>query len=117
MLFRSLADGWVKVMTDDYYIGYIEKKHLSDVTDIQISVNEVEPLNITPVRKDGDVVLGWSMIAGQSGNDTIYSQLDSSSGLNVISPTWFYLADDEGNIGSFASREIVNAAHNKGIDV
>ena len=114
---ETLADGWVKVMTDDYYIGYIEKKHLSDVTDIQISVNEVEPLNITPVRKDGDVVLGWSMIAGQSGNDTIYSQLDSSSGLNVISPTWFYLADDEGNIGSFASQEIVNAAHNKGIDV
>ena len=111
------VDGWVKVMTDDYYIGYIEKKHLSDVTDTQISVNEVEPLNITPVRKDGDVVLGWSMIAGQSGNDTIYSQLDSSSGLNVISPTWFYLADDEGNIGSFASQEIVNAAHNKGIDV
>ena len=104
-------------MTDDYYIGYIEKKHLSDVTDTQISVNEVQPLNITPVRKDGDVVLGWSMIAGQSGNDTIYSQLDSSSGLNVISPTWFYLADDEGNIGSFASQEIVNAAHNKGIDV
>ena len=114
---ETLFDGWVKVMTDDYYIGYIEKKHLSDVTDTQISVNEVEPLNITPVRKDGDVVLGWSMIAGQSGNDTIYSQLDSSSGLNVISPTWFYLADDEGNIGSFASQEIVNAAHNKGIDV
>ena len=114
---ESAADGWVKVMTDDFYIGYIEKKHLSDVTDTQISVNEVAPLNITPVKKDGNVVLGWSMIAGQSGNDTIYSQLDSSNGLNVISPTWFYLADDEGNIGSFASQEIVNAAHNKGIDV
>lgn len=114
---EAVADGWVKVMTDDFYIGYIEKKHLSDITTTQISVNEVAPLNITPVKKDGDVVLGWSMIAGQSGNDTIYSQLDSSNGLNVISPTWFYLADDEGNIGSFASQEIVNAAHNKGIDV
>ena len=114
---EAVADGWVKVMTDDFYIGYIEKKHLSDITTTQISVNEVAPLNITPVKKDGNVVLGWSMIAGQSGNDTIYSQLDSSNGLNVISPTWFYLADDEGNIGSFASQEIVNAAHNKGIDV
>lgn len=114
---EAVADGWIKVMTDDFYIGYIEKKHLSDITTTQISVNEVAPLNITPVKKDGNVVLGWSMIAGQSGNDTIYSQLDSSNGLNVISPTWFYLADDEGNIGSFASQEIVNAAHNKGIDV
>ena len=114
---ETVAEGWMKVMTDDFITGYIEKKHLSDVTASQITVNEVPPLNITPVKKDGNVVLGWSMIAGQGGNDTIYGQLDSSRGLNVISPTWFYLADDEGNIGSIASQEVVNAAHNKGIEV
>lgn len=114
---ETVAEGWMKVMTDDFITGYIEKKHLSEVTASQITVNEVPPLNITPVKKDGNVVLGWSMIAGQGGNDTIYGQLDSSRGLNVISPTWFYLADDEGNIGSIASQEVVNAAHNKGIEV
>lgn len=114
---ESIEDGWVKVMTEDLVVGYIEKKHLSDVSQSQITVNEIAPLNITPIHKDGNVVLGWSMIAGQAGNDTIYGQLDSSKGLNVISPTWFYLADNEGNIGSFASQEVVNAAHNRGIAV
>ena len=114
---ESIEDGWVKVMTEDLVVGYIEKKHLSDVSQSQITVNEIAPLDIPPIHKDGNVVLGWSMIAGQAGNDTIYGQLDSSKGLNVISPTWFYLADNEGNIGSLASQEVVNAAHNRGIAV
>lgn len=114
---ENVAEGWKKVMTEDLIIGYIEEKHLSSPVTGQITVNEIPPLSIQSVRKEGNVVLGWSMIAGQSGNDTIYGQLDSSKGMNVISPTWFYLADNEGNIGSLASKDIVTAAHNKGIDV
>lgn len=114
---ESIAEGWSKVMTEDLIVGYIEDKHLSTPVQGMITVNEIAPLNITPNHIDGSVVLGWSMIAGQAGNDTIYGQLDSARGLNVLSPTWFYLADNEGNIGSLASKDIVNAAHNKGISV
>ena len=114
---EEIAEGWQKVMTDDFIVGYIENKHLSTPIQGQISVNVVPELSITPVQLGEPVVLGWSMIAGQGGNDTIYGQIESSPGMNVISPTWFYLADNEGNIGSFASKEIVNTAHNKGIKV
>ena len=41
-----IPDGWVRVMTDDMFMGYIETKHLSDISDSQISVNVVEPLHI-----------------------------------------------------------------------
>lgn len=115
---EEVSEGWMKVMTDDLVVGYIEEKHLTDVSSSQIEVKEIPELSIQTVSsRDDKVVLGWSMIAGQAGNDTIYGQLDSSAGLNVISPTWFYLADDDGNIGSLASHEIVKAAHAKGIDV
>lgn len=115
---EELPDGWLRVMSEDMIVGYIEKKHLSDISSEQITVTEIPELTIPSVAKtDRDVVLGWSMIAGQAGNDTIYGQLDSSAGLNVLSPTWFYLADNEGNIGSLASKDIVKAAHSKGIDV
>ena len=114
---EEVADGWQKVMTDDYITGYIEKKHLSDPSDRQVAVTEIPEIVVPSNTKDDKVVLGWSMIAGQAGNDTIYGQMDSSKGINVISPTWFYLADNEGNIGSLASKEIVNSAHAKGIDV
>lgn len=115
---EEIEDGWKKVMTEDFVVGYIEEKHLTEVSQTQIEVKEVPQLTIpTVASRDEKVVLGWSMIAGQAGNDTIYGQLESSAGLNVLSPTWFYLADDEGNIGSLASHDIVKAAHAKGIDV
>lgn len=114
---EEIEEGWKKVLTEDLVIGYIEEKHLTDESSAQISVKEIAPIEIPSMDKDREVVLGWSMIAGQAGNDTIYGQLDASSGMNVISPTWFYLADNEGNIGSLASKNIVDAAHAKGIDV
>lgn len=112
-----IPDGWVRVMTDDMFIGYIESKHLSDAVESQISVNAVEPLHIDGNVRDNKIVLGWSMIAGQAGNDVIYSQIDSSPGMNVISPTWFALQDNEGNISSLASQSVVDTCHNKGIEV
>ena len=115
---EEIADGWKKVMTEDLIVGYIEEKHLTNISPSQIEVKEVPELSIPTVsNRDNKVVLGWSMIAGQAGNDTIYGQLESSNGLNVLSPTWFYLEDNDGNIGSLASHEIVKAAHAKGIDV
>lgn len=114
---EEVAEGWQKVITDDLIIGYIETKHLSTPVQSQAEVTEVSPLSIPSVRMDEPVVLGWSMIAGQAGNDTIYGQINSAPGMNVISPTWFYLADDEGNIGSLASQNVVNEAHSKGIKV
>lgn len=114
---EEIEEGWQKVMTEDLIIGYIEKKHLNTPMQKQLTVAEIPELSITGVQMDDPVVLGWSMIAGQAGNDTIYGQMESSKGINVISPTWFYLADNDGGIGSLASQEIVNAAHAKGIAV
>lgn len=112
-----IPDGWARVMTDDMFMGYIETKHLSDISDSQISVNVVEPLHIDGNVRENKIVLGWSMIAGQAGNDVIYSQIDNSPGMNVISPTWFALQDNDGNISSLASQSVVDTCHSKGIEV
>ena len=37
--------------------------------------------------------------------------------INTISPTWFVLTGNEGDFTSFASKEYVNAAHGKGLEV
>ena len=39
------------------------------------------------------------------------------TGVNVISPTWFYLTDTSGNIASIASADYVSQAHEKGLQV
>ena len=39
------------------------------------------------------------------------------TGVNVISPTWFYVQDNEGNIINNATADYVTAAHDKGLKV
>ena len=38
-------------------------------------------------------------------------------GVNVVAPTWFSLTDNEGNFRSLASREYVEKAHDRGMQV
>lgn len=113
----ELSEGWKKVMTEDLITGYIEEKFLTPSSQETVAVNEVPELNIQQLSLGQPVVLGWSMIAGQSGNDVISGQINSAPGMNVISPTWFYLDDNEGTIKSLASSDVVSLAHSKGIQV
>ncbi len=67
--------------------------------------------------KDGPVSLGWHQVTSQEANQRIANVLQSTKGVNVISPTWFYLNDNEGNIYSLASREYVEYCHKQNVEV
>lgn len=114
---EEIPEGWKKVMTENLIVGYIEEKHLGNQSPMQITVNEVPELVIPQQSIGKPVVLGWSMIAGQSGNDVIQGQINEANGINVVSPTWFYLNDNEGTVASLASKSVVDMAHSKGISV
>lgn len=109
---------WSKVKTSDSVIGYVENKRLSDIRSEQpIPVTDYEEPEYTSVTRDYKINLGWHVIAGAAGNDTLGSVTANTKGLNVISPTWFKLSDNNGGFTSFAASEYVNKAHDMGLEV
>lgn len=109
---------WTKVKTQDAYIGYVENKRLTDYgTENPIPVTDYKVPEYTSIHKDYPINMAWHAVAGTAGNDTLQSMLNQTKGLNTISPTWFYINDNEGNIVSFASKAYVEQAHNKGLEV
>ena len=117
VILEELED-WDKVKTDDAYIGYVEKKRLSDTkTRSPIPVTDYAEPEYTSISRDHIINLGFHNIGGPAGNDTISDVISGASSLNVISPTWFAVNDNDGSIRSFASQSYVNTAHNKGIEV
>ncbi len=111
-------DTWTKVKTDDSMMGYIENKFLSDSTYETPSVAPVyEQPEFTSIHRDYKINLGWHAIYTMAGNDTIDEYTANTKGLNVISPTWFSLTDNDGNYTSFASSSYVSKAHSKGMEV
>ena len=61
--------------------------------------------------------MAWHQVTNQSANNAVSSVLANTRGINVLSPTWFYLNDNNGNIANLASLNYVNYCHNQGIEV
>ena len=109
---------WSKVKTADSVIGYVENKRLTGIRSEQpIPVTDYQEPEYTSLTRDHKINLGWHVVASAGGNDTFNSVTANAENLNVISPTWFKLCDNEGGYTSFASADYVQKAHDRGIEV
>ena len=61
--------------------------------------------------------MAWHQVTNQSANNNLASILQKTKGINILSPTWFYLNDNNGNIASLASSTYVDYCHQNGIEV
>lgn len=111
-------DEWSEVKTSDGYIGYVENKYLDNYREEQETpVTEVAEMEFPFKARENKICLGWHQISGQAGNESFNSAVSNASGINVISPTWFSLSDNEGHISSIASADYVQKAHGMGLEV
>ncbi len=50
-------------------------------------------------------------------NAGLSDSIQNMTGVNVISPTWFYVSDNSGNIINNATIDYVSTAHDRGLKV
>lgn len=116
LIYMQALEDWVQVSTLDGYIGYVQKKVLSDMetTDFERSF---EKEDYTYLTMDDKVNMTWHQITNTDANAYFADMTANVSGLNVISPTWFYIQDTSGNLGDLSSADYVTQAHQKGYKV
>lgn len=107
---------WKKVRTEDGYVGYIKKNCLKNEKDETIS-RKFEEQVYTNISKDYTINMAWHVVTNQSANERVLQTIADTKGLTTISPTWFTIADTDGNINSLASSQYVNYAHQSNIEV
>lgn len=112
----SADEKWTEVMTADGFIGYVKSSTLSSTTDVEVTT-DFEEETFNHITKDFDICMGWNALYSYAANDNIANVLASSDGINVISPTWFYVNDNDGNLHDMASSSYVSMCHNQGIEV
>ena len=108
---------WYKVATEDGYIGYVKKKYTGAKKTVTL-VNEAykEPV-YTNIHKDFTISMGWHMMVSQADNNDIVDLTTNAKGMNVISPTWFRIVDNNGTLSSLADGNYVTRAHQLGLEV
>ena len=109
---------WSRVATRDGFIGYVENKRLTNMrSEMRIPVADYQEPEYTSVRRDHKISLGWHQVTSEAANSTLSEVLDGVSGMNVISPTWFFLSDNEGSFVSIGNGAYVQEAHARGLEV
>ena len=107
---------WVRVLTADGVIGCIKNKYLVDKTEETVEAR-LEERQYNHIAMDETVCLAWHQVTSEAANSSLDSALEGTSGVNVISPTWFQLADNNGGLSSYASLDYVTECHNRGLQV
>lgn len=111
-------ENWDRVITADGYIGYVEKKRLTqaETQTPQKDTGYTAP-DYTGNGREHKINLAWHQVTSSAANSTFPGVVENVTGINVISPTWFFLYDNEGTVESIASREYVEEAHARGLEV
>ena len=110
------GEKWTKVSTEDGIIGYVRSKNLGSSSTLT-KTSDYVPEEFTHITKNFKINMAWHQVTNQSANGNIASVLQNTKGINVISPTWFYLNDNNGNLASLASTKYVDYCHQNGIEV
>lgn len=108
---------WTKVLTKDGFIGYVKNNRISDVTQEEVAAPEFEEPDYTSISKDYTINMTWHQVTNMEANNYLLNKIADTKGLTTISPTWFSIADTDGNISSLASQSYVTYAHQQGLEV
>ena len=112
----EVMDDWTKVMTKDGYIGYVQNKRLANSREEETSRDFEEPV-YTNIVRDHKINLVWHQVTNEDSNAALATDIAGLKGVNVISPTWFSISDNDGNITSLADADYVKTAQANDLEV
>ncbi|MCR4648615.1 MAG: chitinase [Lachnospiraceae bacterium] len=109
-------EDWAKVQTTDGFIGYAEIKKYDKKSSEGVSVEQCSiPLEFTPIKTDGRINMAFHQLFDANASD--FTDVPADAGINVISPTFFRVGDNDGTIKSVVNNRYIENAHNAGVKV
>ncbi|MBP3729436.1 MAG: hypothetical protein J6H18_04145, partial [Lachnospiraceae bacterium] len=107
---------WDYVCTFDGILGYVSKDEVGD-PEIRTEASPYTDPEITMPEPMQNIGLVWQQVQVKAENEDLERLLAQSKGVTVVSPTWLFLKDGEGNFDSSASADYVERAHAMGLKV
>lgn len=107
---------FIKVMSRDGVEGYIKKTTLTESYQEELKSQKPEE-EYSHISKDYTINMAWHQVTSEEANSTLLNLLNKTKGLTTISPTWFSISSNKGELSSLASESYVETAHKFGLEV
>ena len=114
----KVKSGWVCVASKDGRRGFVEKKSiLKTETEVyEYNSGYTEP-EYKGNQRDYEILMVWHAIYKVEDNALIEDLLANSKGVTTVSPTWYKVKDESGELISMADKDYVNYIHSLGMEV
>ncbi|MCR4728431.1 MAG: chitinase [Lachnospiraceae bacterium] len=114
----EVMDTWTKVKTKDSFIGYVENSKLTNERfEDETPVKDAFSDELICLVRDHKINLTWHNIEFPQDGADLKQALANTRSVNVVSPTWYRLSDNDGNFKNVANANYVDYAHSRGIEV
>ncbi|KON88602.1 peptidoglycan hydrolase [Sporosarcina globispora] len=101
------------IRKEDGTAGYLKKQYIKKGEIKQVAISLEESVNTVPIMQ-GPIQLTWEAVYTKNPNT---SKIPKMPGVNVISPTWFELADEKGSIKNLGSKDYSKWARKQGYQI
>lgn len=110
----KIDNGWMEIISCDGRQGYVKKYAVTTESYISPSITEFEYKSQV---RDHKIVLAWDAVYDLKDNDNISARLENVKNANVISPTWYKVKNNSGELETMADGDYVEYVHNLGYEV
>lgn len=110
---------FTEVFTEKGYTGYV-KKNVLETEGSAVALTDKKASAYSGHGLSEPVCMIWHQIfegSAKTQTERFEKAIEKTPGVNVVSPTWFSLAAENGAITSFGDASYVEAAHARGIKV
>ncbi len=119
LIVRYEMDEWACVQNQYGVQGFIQKDVLGDIHEGTLDntgYTAPEYPSLADNREE-KINMAWHQMGGVCDGSVLAAAMEGVTGVNVISPTWFYMSDNDGNLVSLADHDYVSRAHDMGLEV
>lgn len=111
-------ENWIRIRTQDGIVGYIQQKQMGSLKEVipePSTDSYVQPSKWTP--KEGKINAVWHQLFPNSDSKVAKQGITGIEGLDVVSPTWFSIANEKGEVENIADSSYVRWAKTQGYQV
>ncbi|MED4015220.1 glycosyl hydrolase family 18 protein [Sutcliffiella cohnii] len=114
VIIESEKDGYYFVRQSNGIAGYVKKEVIEITYQQYVAEQKEEKIDTNRVQLPWPIQLTWEAVYSFNP-DT--SKLPNMPGVNIVSPTWFHIQNEKGDISNLGSLEYVNWAKEEGYQI
>lgn len=108
--------GFTQVITKDGIVGFIKNKYIKQTYYKKLE-SDFKEQEYSSLSRTSKINLVFHQVFNTDASNNLENLISETKGVTTVSPTWFSIIDNEGNLSSLADEKYIKKANQLGLEV